>query len=57
MTIAGSVSIPFHRAAAATVAQTTQKAIELFLKNSFDGVANVRPQPLLNRVEAIFEGQ
>mgnify|MGYP005877172395 CR=1 FL=1 len=47
------MAIPLHGPGLPAIAQAAQKAVQLFIENRFDGAADIRPQPVLDRVKAV----
>jgi len=49
-----AVAITFHRPDLPATAQAAQKTVKFFVENGLDRAADVRPQPILDRVKAVF---
>jgi hypothetical protein len=52
-----TVAISLRRTGLPTVAQAAEKAVQFFIENGLYGVADIRAQPVFDRVEAIVASE
>jgi len=52
-----TVAIPRHRPGLSTVATAAGKAVRFFVENGPDGAADIRAQPVRDRVEAVIASE
>jgi len=51
------MAIALHRPGFAAIAQTAKKAVQFFVENRLNGAADVRAQPILDRIEAFVASE
>jgi hypothetical protein len=52
-----TMAIALHRPGFAAIAQTAKKAVQFFVENRLNGAADVRAQPILDRIEAFVASE